>query len=311
MGAEKDELASTGASVDASEASLPAAELTDVGEEDGVNLGTDAESSSGVAPKLDKLAKDTQNETQDLSQHKPQDETQDDERSSIFEVRLRRAAELKEQGNAAFKAQDWQSALSLYERGLYHSEFDEMQYNFELMDEHRAQVDEARNPLQLNAAACCLKLEEPRRAVDFCSEVLKVSPDHAKALFRRGQAHQALKDFEKAKADLVKAAKAAPQDKLVRKTLNEVLSNLKSEDEASRKLWASKMQQQMQSSPKQSDEDTHVHESESIDGSEGSSSRNIFQAAPSADSRGMCRRYVYNFLDWLGLLPHETPLKND
>ena len=31
-------------------------------------------------------------------------------------------------------------SLRLYKRSLYHSRFDEMQYNYELMDEHRSMV---------------------------------------------------------------------------------------------------------------------------------------------------------------------------
>ena len=56
-----------------------------------------------------------------------------EERSAIFEVRLEKAEELRVLGNTDFKAASWSAALTLYRRALFHVEFEEMSWNFELL----------------------------------------------------------------------------------------------------------------------------------------------------------------------------------
>jgi hypothetical protein len=87
-------------------------------------------------------------------------QTAKDERSAIFEVRVKRGAELKEEGNTKFLAGEHKAALALYRRALYQLNFGELAFNFELMDQHREQVTAVQLPLYLNAAACTLHLEK-------------------------------------------------------------------------------------------------------------------------------------------------------
>jgi hypothetical protein len=58
-------------------------------------------------------------------------------RDMFFETRLSEAESRRQKGNDMMKNGDLQSALKLYKQGLYYGEFDEVQFNFELMDNHR------------------------------------------------------------------------------------------------------------------------------------------------------------------------------
>jgi FK506-binding protein 4/5 len=65
--------------------------------------------------------------------------------------------------------------------------------------------DEIALRCHLNIASCCVKLGKPGEAITHCTKALDLSPDHAKALFRRGQAQTQLKEFDRAVADLKRA----------------------------------------------------------------------------------------------------------
>jgi tetratricopeptide (TPR) repeat protein len=57
----------------------------------------------------------------------------------------------------------------------------------------------------LNMASCYLRLGDNAKCVSVCSDVLNVSPDNVKALYRRGQAQLALNNKKAAISDLKKA----------------------------------------------------------------------------------------------------------
>lgn len=48
-------------------------------------------------------------------------------------------------------------------------------------------------PCLLNRAACSLKLQQPREAIMDCHNVLQTNASNTKALFRKGQAHVAVR----------------------------------------------------------------------------------------------------------------------
>lgn len=48
-------------------------------------------------------------------------------------------------------------------------------------------------PCLLNRAACSLKLQQPREAIMDCHNVLQTDSNNTKALFRKGQAHIAVR----------------------------------------------------------------------------------------------------------------------
>lgn len=74
----------------------------------------------------------------------------------------------------------------------------------------------------LNLAACYSKLGDYGSCVKCCSEVLEIEPRNQKALYRRGQAHFVLKNYDAALEDLKMADKVFPNNKAIHKLLDEV-----------------------------------------------------------------------------------------
>eukprot|EP00455_Lapot_gusevi_P047867 TRINITY_DN653_c0_g1_i2.p1 TRINITY_DN653_c0_g1~~TRINITY_DN653_c0_g1_i2.p1 ORF type:complete len:367 (+),score=124.30 TRINITY_DN653_c0_g1_i2:293-1393(+) len=85
--------------------------------------------------------------------------------------------------------------------------------------EEEAKIAAAKVPCYSNRAACYLKLRRYQEAIQDCDSVLKIEPENGKALMRRGQAYFELKDDEKAKPDLVAAARLLPKEKPIRDML--------------------------------------------------------------------------------------------
>lgn len=72
---------------------------------------------------------------------------------------------------------------------------------------------------RLNLAEALARLGQWRESCEECSRALELEPESVKGLFRRGRARLKLGEPELARADLVRAARAAPQDKAVREAL--------------------------------------------------------------------------------------------
>lgn len=61
-----------------------------------------------------------------------------------------------------------------------------------------------------NMAMCYLKLEEPRKAVEFCQKALTVNPGAWKALLRKAEAQGMMGNYEIARKTLDDALKISP-----------------------------------------------------------------------------------------------------
>lgn len=74
-------------------------------------------------------------------------------------------------------------------------------------------------PLRLNLAEALLRLGQYQESAKESTRALELDPGNVKALYRRGRAHLILGEAELARADLMKAALASPQDRDVRQAL--------------------------------------------------------------------------------------------
>ncbi|OQS01591.1 hypothetical protein ACHHYP_00604 [Achlya hypogyna] len=161
------------------------------------------------------------------------------ERSCIFETRVETAAACKEAGATAQKAGDRATAVECYERALYHVDFDEGTWAFELLDQHRDAVNAVRLPVYLNLAACYLdeSLLDTAKVIEYGDLALAIEKDNVKALYRKGQAYLAIKDGDAAAVVLKKAAVLQPNDKAIRGALaqSKELQTLAREEE--KKRW--------------------------------------------------------------------------
>jgi FKBP-type peptidyl-prolyl cis-trans isomerase len=149
----------------------------------------------------------------------------EEKRAYVFEDRLERAEQLRTEANALMKKLDYAAARLTYRRAYYHVDFDELQ-TFDMQDKHKKMIDDAKLPILLNLAQATLKLAAEYAETDghqkskersaksvmvYCNAALKIAPDHAKALYRKGLAYEQLSDFEDA-YDWLKRARTAMGD---------------------------------------------------------------------------------------------------
>jgi tetratricopeptide (TPR) repeat protein len=121
------------------------------------------------------------------------------------ERKLERAAQRREAGNAAFKAQNYQEAITQYQASL--SVLNAVYGSDSVTADLKAAVHS-------NVAACELKQNRFNEARKACDEALKLQPTHTKAMFRRGVALMELGEMDQAKSDLASALQLASDAKL-------------------------------------------------------------------------------------------------
>ncbi|XP_034083494.1 peptidyl-prolyl cis-trans isomerase D [Gymnodraco acuticeps] len=144
------------------------------------------------------------------------------------------AEDVKNIGNNLFKSQDWKGAINKYSKALRY-----MEVSGDLLE---AGVQKKLQPTALscflNTAACYLKMEQWQDAQDSCNEALGLDQASTKALFRRAQSWQGLKENSQAMIDLKKAHAVAPEDKAISKELKRVQLIIQLEKEKEKKIYA-------------------------------------------------------------------------
>ncbi|KAJ9190123.1 hypothetical protein P3X46_001353 [Hevea brasiliensis] len=112
------------------------------------------------------------------------------------------AEKIRNTGNRLFKEGKFELAKAKYEKVL--REFNHV--NPQDDEEGKVFVD-TRNLLNLNLAACYLKMGECKKSIEYCNKVLDANPAHVKALYRRGMAYMTDGSFEEARDDFEKMMK--------------------------------------------------------------------------------------------------------
>ncbi|XP_078286146.1 protein unc-45 homolog A-like [Rhinoraja longicauda] len=116
---------------------------------------------------------------------------------------------LREDGNAHFKAGDYEGALSCYTQAIVLSpELTEL------------------TVLRRNRAACYLKLEQYSKAEADASKVIEADGKDVKALFRRSQALQELGRLDQAFADIQRCAVLEPKNKVFQESLRQIAAKV-------------------------------------------------------------------------------------
>ncbi|EXC04103.1 Peptidyl-prolyl cis-trans isomerase PASTICCINO1 [Morus notabilis] len=123
-------------------------------------------------------------------------ETPKDWTGMNFQSIMDDAEKIRSTGNRLFKEGKYEIAKAKYDKVL--REFNHV--NPQDDEEGKVFVD-TRNLLNLNVAACYLKMGECRKSIETCNKVLDANPAHVKALYRRGMAYMAAGDFKEAKID--------------------------------------------------------------------------------------------------------------
>lgn len=112
---------------------------------------------------------------------------------------LQHATGLKAAGNDAMKQRQYADASGHYEAGLQTLEKADGQ---KLRTSDARQIIDLRSVLFSNLSQGLLKSELFRRALEAASSCLKLDDKNAKALYRRAQCHDRLKQYKEALADL-------------------------------------------------------------------------------------------------------------
>ena len=107
-------------------------------------------------------------------------------------------SKLKEEGNDAFKAGNYDEALAKYTQAI-----------------HLSEKDSDRCLYLKNRAAVNLKTENFQAVVDDCTEALEISPNDPKALYRRCQAYEGLDKVDLAYNDAKAVHNVDPKNKAI------------------------------------------------------------------------------------------------
>ncbi|KXJ23190.1 peptidyl-prolyl cis-trans isomerase FKBP4 [Exaiptasia diaphana] len=98
------------------------------------------------------------------------------------------------------------------------------------------------NPIKvaghLNLAACHLKLGNNFKCIKACEKALGIDKENIKALFRRGKARLALKDYSSSKSDFLAVLSLDPKNREAREQLRIVNQNLKIQNAKDKKTFA-------------------------------------------------------------------------
>lgn len=125
--------------------------------------------------------------------------------------RTEAAGKKKEEGNILFKSGKYQRAGKKYDKA---ADYVSKEGNFG--DEEEKVAKALRVSCWLNGAACSLKLNDFKEAVDFCSKVLDIESQNIKALYRRAQAYMENSDLDLAEFDVKKALEVDPNNREVK-----------------------------------------------------------------------------------------------
>lgn len=191
------------------------------------------------------------------------------ERSHIFEVRVRQSEILRAAGNKRYSdkpepqsssssknsTQDSHIALAeaveLYQRALYHVDFEESAFQFEFNETHRSLARRARAPLFLNLARCSLRLGNLRDALRHALLAVKaiegetddtlLHSTRTKANLLAARAYIKLREFGEAEAILNATLDTNPDNAEAFEMLGNVMVGLSEDKKKERISWRGKL----------------------------------------------------------------------
>jgi len=155
------------------------------------------------------------------------------EGGEVKEADTERASQIKEEGNALFKAGLYRRALHAYQ--LAKRDFDCLYTGLPM---EVASANAIRLPCILNIAACHQKLQEWAKADTACALALQIDDRSVKALFRRAQATREYGDLEAARVCLQKILEIEPENTAVVREMSLVDKAQKKHDKKAKGTYA-------------------------------------------------------------------------
>ncbi|XP_059480940.1 peptidyl-prolyl cis-trans isomerase FKBP4 isoform X2 [Neocloeon triangulifer] len=128
-----------------------------------------------------------------------------------MDQKLAESKTFKEKGTHYFKIENYPVALRMYKRAVDHLEYSD-DYSEEAKAK-KAEITELLLQCRLNIGMVYLKMNKDIEAKEICTKVLEQHPTNEKALFRRGQAHMNMLDYDLAQKDFEEILKVEPNNK--------------------------------------------------------------------------------------------------
>lgn len=201
------------------------------------------------------------NESNEKSEHR--DESASGSKMNRFPQdvhgKLEMALHFKELGTALFKNCDYKKAIVNYgkavafTKGLPGSKrglegMGAMAANSSTIEPISEENDQKAIDLELisltNIATCYLKLNEPRKALEFCEKALITSENAWKAMLRKSEALTMMRNYELAREILANALAVAP-DAVSRTAIAAASEKLKAAEGAATKLFNQQQKKSM------------------------------------------------------------------
>mmetsp|Transcript_90144 Transcript_90144/g.232687 ORF Transcript_90144/g.232687 Transcript_90144/m.232687 type:complete len:238 (+) Transcript_90144:111-824(+) len=165
-------------------------------------------------------------------------------RSDIFEWRLEKADNLREEGNEFFKTGDYESSIQRYFAAIYHLDFDVGQ-QWNMMEKHQLDLNTRKLKVLSNVCFSYLKSKDwqnTKKAADVGlrhieKAELKDAEAKAKFLYRKGIANLERGFTEDAFEDLKKADAESPGDRAIREALQKATKGQKQDKAKAKEVW--------------------------------------------------------------------------
>ncbi|NWY02005.1 FKBP4 isomerase, partial [Nothoprocta ornata] len=153
------------------------------------------------------------------------------------EEKLEQSSIVKERGTQYFKEGKYKRATLQYKKIVSW-----LEHESGLSDEEDAKAKSLRLAAHLNLAMCHLKLKEYSQALENCNKALELDSSNEKGLFRRGEAHLAVNDFELARDDFQKVIQLYPSNKAAKVQLITCQQKIREQHEKEKKMYANMFQ---------------------------------------------------------------------
>ncbi|KAK2584640.1 hypothetical protein KPH14_006988 [Odynerus spinipes] len=127
---------------------------------------------------------------------------------------------IKDSGNSYFSKKNYVDAGRKYKKALRYYEW--MTKLKDVPDTLDDSMMDLKMTTLLNLAAVQLKKKDYRSTIKLCNEVLEIDGANSKALFRRGQAHFGLNDYDSSMTDLKQALVECPNNKDILQEIEKV-----------------------------------------------------------------------------------------
>lgn len=151
--------------------------------------------------------------------------------------KLEQSVIVKEKGTQYFKEGKYKQASVQYKRIVSW-----LEHESGLQEEDEKKAKALRLAAHLNLAMCYLKIQEPSPALDNCDKALELDSTNEKALFRRGEALFAMKEFERAKDDFQRVIQLYPSNKAAKSQVAMCQKRIKEQHEKDKRIYANMFQ---------------------------------------------------------------------